>query len=416
MRRRWPLAIAVMLTASCAGSSTAAPDTATEILTASSSPPLASTVPVTNPPTTTTTSTPTSTSPPPPRARDVTMAFSGDVLVHSPIWSQARRWAEAEGQEGYDFSPFFARTRPLVDSVDFAVCHLEVPLRRPGREPSTHPIYGAPAEIVAGIASGGYDHCSTASNHTLDQGTEGIDLTVAEFERVGITQTGMARTPAEIEPRLVVVAGEDGPVAVSHLSYTWSYNGLNPPPDEPWRSALIEPERILADARQARDLGAEIVVVSLHWGAEKYHGVTPRQRAWAEELTASGLIDLIVGHHAHVIQPIEQINGVWVVFGLGNLLSNHPSTDEWPAASQDAMIVTVSATVHPDGHREVSTPVVYPTWVDKGHQRVIHDVLADLSDPDLSARLRGGLEASLARTTRIVGDYLAAVDAVSEDT
>jgi poly-gamma-glutamate synthesis protein (capsule biosynthesis protein) len=344
------------------------------------------------------------------------MAFSGDVLVHSPIWSQAERWALADGREGYDFSPFFARTRALVESVDLAICHLEVPLRRPGREPSTHPIYGAPAEIVAGIASGGYDHCSTASNHTLDQGTEGIDLTVAEFERVGITQSGMARTPVEIEPRILMVDGEDGSVAVAHLSYTWSYNGLRTPADEPWRSALIDPERIITDARQARDLGAEIVVVSLHWGAEKYHGVTPQQRTWAEELTASGLIDVIVGHHAHVIQPIEQINDTWVIFGLGNVLSNHPSTDEWPAASQDAMIVTISAMVRPDGKRAVSEPVVYPTWVDKGNQRVIRDVLADLADPELAAGVRYGLDASLARTSRIVGDYLASRNADTDST
>lgn len=335
------------------------------------------------------------------------MAFSGDVLVHSPVWLQAERWAREAGRPGYDFAPFFDLTRPLVESVDLAVCHLEVPLRRPGREPSTHPIYGAPAEVVAGIASGGYDHCSTASNHTLDQGTEGIDLTVAEFERIGLTQSGMARTPDEIQPRVLTVQGTSGPVAVSLLSYTWSYNGLQTPPDEPWRSALIDPERIIADAERARREGAELVVVSLHWGAEKVHAVTGEQRRWAEQITASGDIDLVVGHHAHVVQPIEQVNGVWVVFGLGNILSNHPSTDQWPAASQDAMIVTVSASVHPDGTRSIDPPVAHPTWVDKRQNLVIRDVLAELADPALPLDRRGALEASLARTQRVVGEYTA---------
>ena len=353
----------------------------------------------------------TITTPPPPTTavlgpRTVTMAFSGDVLVHSPIWRQAERWAQDAGRTGYDFAPFFALTRPRVASVDLAVCHLEVPLRRPGREPSTHPLYGAPAEVIAGIAEGGYDHCSTASNHTLDQGTEGIDLTVAEFERVGITQSGMARTPDEIEPRVISVDTATGPVAVSLLSYTWSFNGLELPADQPWRSALIDPDRIIADARTARTLGAEIVVVSLHWGAEKVHAVTGQQRTWAQQLTASGVIDLIVGHHAHVVQPIEQVNGVWVVYGLGNVLSNHPSTDEWPAASQDAMIVTVGATVHPDGRRTIDAPVASPTWVDKQSGRVIRDVLAELADPDLPPGRRPALEASLERTARIVGPYL----------
>jgi len=358
------------------------------------------------PSTTATTTQPTTTTVPGPRT--VTMAFSGDVLVHSPIWRQAERWAQEAGRPGYDFSPFFALTRPLVESVDLAVCHLEVPLRLPGREPSTHPLYGAPAEVIAGIASGGYDHCSTASNHTLDQGTLGIDLTVAEFERVGITQSGMARSPDDIEPRVTTVATASGPVAVSLLSYTWSFNGLQLPADEPWRSALIDPDRIVADAMKARTRGAELVVVSLHWGAEKVHAVTGEQRAWAEQITASGAVDLIVGHHAHVVQPIEQVNGVWVVFGLGNVLSNHPSTDEWPAASQDAMIVTVSATVHPDGRRIVSAPVAYPTWVDKQSGRVIRDVVAELGDPGVPPGRRSALEASRDRTADIVGSYLPA--------
>lgn len=360
-------------------------------------PPAPSTTVTTSPPATTTTV---------PGPRTVTMAFSGDVLVHSPIWRQAERWAQEAGRPGYDFAPFFALTRPLIESVDLAVCHLEVPLRLPGREPSTHPLYGAPAELIAGIASGGYDHCSTASNHTLDQGAQGIDLTVTEFERIGMTQSGMARTPDEIEPRVITLDTASGPVAVSMLSYTWSFNGLQLPADEPWRSALIDPDRIVADATKARALGAELVVVSLHWGAEKVHAVTREQRTWAQQITASGAVDLIVGHHAHVIQPIEQVNGVWVVFGLGNVLSNHPSTEEWPTASQDAMIVTVSATVHPDGRRTVSPPVAHPTWVDKQSGRVIRDVLAELADPGLPPGRRAVLEASRDRTARIVGIHL----------
>jgi poly-gamma-glutamate capsule biosynthesis protein CapA/YwtB (metallophosphatase superfamily) len=379
-------------------SRTAAPDS-TAVAAASSTP----ASPTTASPTTTTT---TTTSVPEPTARTITLAFSGDVLVHSPIWLQAQRWALEANLEGYDFSPFFALTRPLVESVDLAVCHLEVPLRRPGREPSTHPIYGAPAEVIAGIASGGYDHCSTASNHTLDQGTEGIDLTVAEFERVGITQSGMARTPDEIEPRLQTVTGATGPVTISLLSYTFSYNGLQPPQGQAWRSALIEPTRIIADAGLARERGAEVVIVSLHWGAEKVHAITREQRRWAEQITASGLVDVIVGHHAHVVQPIEQINGVWVVFGLGNVLSTLPSTDEWPAASQDAMIVTLNATVHLDGSRHISTPVVHPTWVDKADQHLIRNVLAELADPSIPSGRRADLEASLARTSNIVGEFL----------
>ncbi|MGA1515956.1 MAG: CIA30 family protein [Ilumatobacteraceae bacterium] len=350
------------------------------------------------------TSTTTSVPAPP---RTMTMAFTGDVLIHSHIWRQAERnAAEAELDVDYDFTPMFEEIRPLIDGVDLAVCHLEVPLRLPGNEPTTHPIYGAPREIVSDLAAVGYDHCSTASNHTLDQGVEGVELTAAEFDLVGITQHGMARTPDEIEPSVRDITTSDGSmVATTLLSYTWSYNGLSTPADEPWRSALIEPDRVIADARQARELGAEFVVISLHWGAEKVSAVTRQQRDWASEITASGQVDLIVGHHAHVLQPIEEINGVWVVFGLGNVLSFHPTTDEWPAESQDAAVVTVEVTVDSDGAR-VNRPVVYPTWVDKSNGRVIRDVLAGLDSEETSAWRRGQLAASLERTERVVGGFI----------
>ena len=355
-------------------------------------------------PSTTPTSTTTSV-PDPPQA--FTMAFTGDVLIHSHIWRQAERnAAEADLDVEYDFTPMFSDITARLEAVDLAVCHLEVPVRLPGNEPSTHPIYGAPREIVGDLATAGYDHCSTASNHTLDQGTDGIDLTVAAFEEAGITQSGMARTPAEIEPRLRPFTLADGStVDAALLSYTWSFNGLSLPADEPWRSALIDPERIIEDAETARDLGADLVVVSLHWGAEKVSAVTSRQRTWAEQITASGLVDLIVGHHAHVLQPIEQVNGVWVVYGLGNVLSFHPTTDEWPAESQDAAIVSVAVTID-NGAVTVAAPEVFPTWLDKGNGRVIRDVLAGLADDETPAWRRGQLAASLERTERVLGGFV----------
>jgi len=96
---------------------------------------------------------------------------------------------------------------------------------------------------------------------------------------------------------------------------------------------------------------------------------------------------------------------VWVVFGLGNVLSFHPTTDEWPAESQDAAVVTVEVTVDSDGAR-VNRPVVYPTWVDKSNGRVIRDVLAGLDSEETSAWRRARLEESLTRTQRIVGDFV----------
>jgi poly-gamma-glutamate synthesis protein (capsule biosynthesis protein) len=335
--------------------------------------------------------------------RRLTLAFSGDTLPHSPLWRQAAENAAEEGRQGFDFGPMLAGIAPLVEPADLAICHLETPIAPVGEELSTVPFYGVPAEIAVAIAGAGYDRCSTASNHAWDRGTAGIDRTVDVLGAAGLGQSGMARTPDEIEPHLFEVGG----VTVSHLSYTFSYNGLSLPADQQWRSALIEVDRIVADATWARAIGAQVVIVSMHWGTEGSSVPNTFQRLVAEAVTASGQVDVIAGHHAHVVQPIEQINGVWVLFGLGNILSNLPTSDRWPAASQDAMVVTLTMTVGADGSVVVERPVAHPTWVDKHAGWIVRDVDAELARPDLAAAQRALLDESRRRTVAVVGDFTA---------
>ena len=250
-----------------------------------------------------------------PRNGTFTIVVAGDLLAHTSVIDQARGYA-ADG--GYDFSPMLRMVKPIVAAADVAICHLETPVAPPGAPADgSYPDYGVPAEITAAIVSAGFDRCSLASNHSMDKGAAGVDATLDAFDAAGLGHAGMARTPAEAGPTLFSVGG----TTVAHLSYTFSFNGRRLPKDQPWRSNQIDPARIVAEARQARQAGARFVVVSLHWGSEGSSTVTSSQRRWAEEITASGAVDLIVGHHAHVVQPIEQVNGRWVVFGLGNFLT-----------------------------------------------------------------------------------------------
>jgi Bacterial capsule synthesis protein PGA_cap len=333
----------------------------------------------------------------PPARRHFTLAFTGDTLAHSPIWAEALRYG---GGDSYDFAPMFARIAPILSGVDLAVCHLETPIAPPGEPYTTFPLYGVPAELAAGLASAGYDRCSTASNHTIDRGGAGVDATVGALEAVGLGQSGMARSPEEAA--LLPIVTVNG-VRIAHLSYTWSFNGLRLPASEPWRSSLIDADRIVADATTARAAGAEYVVVSLHWGNEGSQTVTGFQREVAGVITASGQIDLVVGHHAHVLQPIEQVNGRWVAFGLGNLLSSM-TTASWPAQVQDGAVVVFAVAERASGF-ETSSPVVLPTFVDR-FPYVIRPVLGDLADPSVPSDVTAQLAASLERTRAVLGAYL----------
>jgi poly-gamma-glutamate synthesis protein (capsule biosynthesis protein) len=329
------------------------------------------------------------------------LAFSGDILMHSPLVNRAR--ADGNGH-GYDFSPMFAQVAPVLSAADLAVCHLESDVVPFGEELSTYPRYAIPPDIAVALRDAGFDRCSTASNHTIDRGVGTIDATVAALEAAGLTQAGMARTPEESVATLVDVNG----ITIAHLSYTFGFNGLSLPRDQPWRSNLIDVPTILAAAQDAKARGAEFVVVNLHWGAEGAPAITGLQREQANALTASPFIDLIVGEHAHVIQPIERINGKWVVFGMGNFISNMPVGEHrWPPSTQDGMIVSIAITRQPDGTVTVERPGVIPTWVDRDRGWIIRPVLAGLSDPSLHPAITSQLRDSLTRTASVVGEFIA---------
>jgi poly-gamma-glutamate synthesis protein (capsule biosynthesis protein) len=325
----------------------------------------------------------------------ISMAFVGDILPHSPLVTRAQR-----SEQG--FTPMFADITPLISSADLAICHLETPIAPQGEELSTFPFFGVPSTITEAIAKAGFDRCSTASNHTYDRGLKGIDETINALLANNVAQSGMARTPREIEPQTFSVKG----VTLSHLSYTFSYNGLSLQQDEEWRSALIDTDRILRDARTAREMGADAVIVSMHWGNEMSHQLNTQQISVADALTKFGDVDLIIGHHAHVVQPIEKVNGVWVMYGMGNVLSNLPTDERWPASSQDAAVFTISMRRSTAGKVSFDTPVVYPTWVDKQNGWIIRDISKMLASPNNPGVNTRELELSLGRTTRVLGEFI----------
>ena len=328
------------------------------------------------------------------------MVFGGDVLPHPAVVRQAARNGAAVGV-GHDFAPMFSAISPILTGADLAVCHLETPVAPDGVTTAGFPRFAVPAAVADGLATAGFDRCSTASNHTLDQGTAGIDATVTALEQRGIAQSGMARTPDEAALRVVDVAG----VRVTHLSATWSFNGLRLPADQPWRSPLIDPDRLVAEATAARAAGADVVVVSLHWGTEYSSAPSGFQREVAQVLAGSGQIDLIVGHHAHVLQPVEQVADRWVLFGLGNLLSNQSAATGLPAATQDGVLARVRFVERPEGGFSAERPELVPTWVDRRNGFVVLPVTAALADPAYGGR-HGELRASLDRTMAVVGDFV----------
>lgn len=336
----------------------------------------------------------------PPTVRSFTLVATGDLLSHGSVLDQAR--ADAGGS-GYDYSRMLRDVAPIIAAADVAICHLETPIAPPGVTPGVSlPIFGAPPELAAEIARAGYDRCSTASNHALDQRVAGIDATVNALEAAGVGQAGMARTAAEALPTRFEVNGVD----VAHIAASYGFNGFSPPAAEPWRVNGIDVPLIVDQVRAARRDGADVVIVSLHWGIEGQVQPTADQRRVAEALTAAG-VDLIIGHHAHVVQPIEQVNGTWVVFGLGNQLSGMgDSTSCCGVRALDGLTVRVRIDVADDGTVTVQRPEAIPTFLGRRPYRVV-PLLDALADPDVAGHIaRRDLEASWSRVQPVIGDFV----------
>ncbi|MET9857713.1 CapA family protein [Streptomyces smyrnaeus] len=252
--------------------------------------------------------------------RGFSLFATGDLLVHDSIIRQAR--ADAGGS-GYDFGRMIAAAEPLAKKADVAICHMETIYGPDGGPFTGYPLFQTPPQLARSVKDAGYDSCSTGSNHTLDDSADGVGRTLKAMDTAGLKHVGSARSARERSRPAMLRAGD---AKVAQLSYTYGTNGISIPENKPWLVNLIEPERIIRDARAARRAGADVVVASLHWGTEWQEDPDELQRSVAKKLTASRShgrrdIDLILGTHAHVPQAYEKINGTWVVYGMGDQIA-----------------------------------------------------------------------------------------------
>jgi hypothetical protein len=333
------------------------------------------------------------TSPPAPSTaaarRTVTVLGSGDVLIHPPLWQQARADARAAGHPGYDFGPMYAGIAPDVRRADLAICEMETPLAPPQGPFVGWPDFSAPPQVLTALKSVGYTSCTTASNHTLDQGYTGLKRTLDELDAAGLQHTGSARSPAEAA-RPLIIRLPNG-VRVGQLAYSFNFNGHEPAAGQAWEANLIGLPAILAAAHRMKAVGADVVVLSMHWGTEYDHLATQQQRDQARRLLASPDIDLILGDHAHVVQPAERIAGKWVFYCMGNQISRH--ADPIAEGREGAMPTVTFTEVAPHRFRTTAA-VAVPTWMEDEPKLRLIDLPRALAAGGLTPAQRAAGEAA----------------------
>lgn len=276
---------------------------------------------------------------------EIKLQFAGDIFLHQGPIDVART-----GENTYDLKPFFTHIKPFIDG-DLAIANMEVPVDARGgnQDVAGFPLFNSPFEILDAVQYAGFTHMITANNHSFDFGLEGILNTINSFERAGLEHTGINASWEDFnKPTILDING----IQVGLIAYTDSVNGLEDLVPEASRAYAVrrfrshtledipQMEQDMADLKAA---GAELVIVSLHWGEEYEDEPLPMQRLIAAELSEAGA-DVIMGTHSHTVHPVEwhereDGSRTLIMYSLGNFLADQTRLTE---PSVDAQISTSS--------------------------------------------------------------------------
>ena len=267
----------------------------------------------------------------------------GDTLCHSQNFKDA--YNEETGT--YDFSPMFKNIKKYFDNATVAVGNLETTLAGKDRGYSGYPTFNSPDELALDLKDLGIDILTTANNHCIDKGYTGLERTLNVLDEYGIAHTGTSRS--EEEQNTILMKDLNG-IKTAFLCFTYGTNGIPIPSGKEYSVNLIDKDLIKQQLDKAKEEGAELICVSMHWGAEYRLKPTQEQEDLAEFLIKNGA-DVILGNHAHVPEPMEMKTVTlddgttregFVIYSMGNFFS--AQTDNY---TRDTLILNVE--VRKDG-------------------------------------------------------------------
>lgn len=259
----------------------------------------------------------------------ISMLVNGDLLFHPNLWKHfAGANTAATDGTAFDFTPLFETMKPYIQASDIAVCEFETPIAKRGGPYTGYPVFNVPPEVADAAASVGYTACTHATNHSWDQGADGIARLWDTLASKGIAQTGSYKNEEDSTKPLVI----DSPTGGGKLGLvtgTVSLNGMIA--DHDWQVDRLREagdpqhqsdiDRAVAKAKAAREQGADVVAMAMHSVQEYIDYADSWQVSEAHELADTGAFDVIYGAGCHCAQPIENYNGTWIIYGLGNTVT-----------------------------------------------------------------------------------------------
>ena len=370
------------------------------------------------------------TEPPITKVATATVGATGDMLPHELVYKSGYNSATGE----YDYNYAFEHFRQCVSCVDYAVANLETTLcgNENGYAYSGYPCFNCPDAMAQALKNAGFDMLLTANNHSYDTKATGFSRTQEVVAQVGLPHIG---TRPSLEHKNYAVVDVNG-IRLGMINYTYNTgvktNGavsLNGIPLSVENSQLINTfhydrldefyEKLSGEMDDMYAEGAEAIVLYIHWGDEYRTTENATQRKMAQQLCNLG-IDVIVGNHAHVPQPVvlltneeDETQKTLCLYSTGNALSNLYQTAKHPVNTEDGMLFTFTFAKYSDGTVLVESTRIIPTWVhryDEGGVRkfqilYMDDTVEDWQDlMGLSNSVLSKCQDAYDRTMGIVGD------------
>ena len=237
----------------------------------------------------------------------------GDALIHSNLYLDAK---QADGT--YDFKPMLELTKPITSKYDLAYYNQETILGGTSLGLSSYPRFNSPTEVGDAFIDSGFNLVSLATNHTMDKGEIGVLNSLDYWTKQ--TNVVKAGSYSSFEERNQEKIYEINGIKYAFFSYTTWTNGLETPNGKEYLNNVYSDEKAQTDISKVRD-EVEVVLVAMHWGDEYSLGISERQLQIANYLSSLG-VDIIIGTHPHVVEPIEFIGKTLVIYSLGNYISD----------------------------------------------------------------------------------------------
>ena len=285
----------------------------------------------------------------------------GDIMCHNTQYMDAYNSSTGE----YDFSYVFDDISYYIKNSSITVANLETTFAGEDKGYSNYPRFNTPDALAYNLKKLGIDVISTAGNHSLDYGFDGLSRTIDVLNSADISHVGTYKTQEE---RDTIVFKYVKGVKIAFINYAYGTNGITIPSDKSFCINLIDKELIKKDIDNAKSQNADIIVASVHWGTEYSTVPNDTQNELADFLFQNG-VNIILGTHPHVLQKMEKrtvtledgsTQDGFIIYSLGNFISDQNADN-----TRTSIILDLQITKHTDNSVTVDNINYIPIYMYK---------------------------------------------------